>query len=102
MEIDIYLPKYSLAFEYQGEHHFAIPSFLRNEKIMEDIKKKDEEKIESCRKEQITLIIIPFWWKKNKNDLIATIHHFNPKIILPNKKNNSGNLITIDKNEGKE
>ena len=35
MEIDIYIPKYSIGFEYQGEHHFGIPHFLRNEKLIE-------------------------------------------------------------------
>ena len=45
MEIDIYLPNYSIGFEYQGEHHFGIPHFLRNEKIIELRKIKDKEKI---------------------------------------------------------
>ena len=35
MEIDIYIPKYLIGFEYQGEHHFGIPYFLRNEKHIE-------------------------------------------------------------------
>ena len=97
MEIDIYIPNYSIGFEYQGEYHFGIPHFLRNEKLIDLVKIKDEEKIKLCKKHGITLITIPFWWNKNKNDLISTINHYKPGILKINNNNNNNKNNIINK-----
>ena len=102
MEIDIYIPKYSIAFEYQGEHHFGIPNFLKDEKLIEITKIKDEKKIELCKKLGITLITIPFWWNKNKNDLISTINHYKPGILKINNNENDNNDNNSFKDKEKE
>eukprot|EP01124_Arcella_intermedia_P030929 TRINITY_DN6874_c0_g1_i9.p1 TRINITY_DN6874_c0_g1~~TRINITY_DN6874_c0_g1_i9.p1 ORF type:complete len:232 (-),score=75.82 TRINITY_DN6874_c0_g1_i9:30-725(-) len=71
MELDIWIPKYQLAIEYQGEQHyynfysaFGPTLSLYNER---DLKKKT-----SCTAKGITLITIPYWWDQQKESLTST------------------------------
>ena len=78
MELDIFLPKERLAFEYQGEHHYrdlySIGSGWNQ-------KERDEEKKTLCRGRQITLIEIPYWWDKQISSLAATIQKERPDLL---------------------
>ena len=71
MELDIYLPKEKIAFEYQGEGHYHDIYTLGNRWVQ---RQRDEEKRIACRDIGITLIEIPYWWNFEKSSLIATIH----------------------------
>lgn len=75
MELDIFIPQLSLAFEYQGEHHFhSTPRFGQEDEYQE----RDKEKLELCAKNGITLIRVPFWWDLSTASLMATIHRVRP------------------------
>ncbi len=71
MELDIFLPKEQLAFEYQGEHHFHDLYHLG---ILRQQKERDNEKKNACKEHEITLIAVPYWWSKDTSSLIATIY----------------------------
>ena len=90
----MFLPAYSLAFEYQGEQHFhynelfgsmnkqmyqpaEIPEERREERRGEERKaeekrgniilfrKLDNYKQSKCKELGITLIYIPYWWNRS-------------------------------------
>jgi hypothetical protein len=71
MELDIYLPSLNLAFEYQGEQHYFY-HFLYGSNFK--VQKRDENKVEICKKLGITLIHIPYWWDRNILSSKSTIH----------------------------
>jgi hypothetical protein len=80
MQLDVYLPRERLAFEYQGEQHYynIYPSGK-----LETQKEKDLEKRKSCQINGITLIEIPYWWDYQKSSLITTMYAYRPDLLLP-------------------
>ena len=61
MELDVFVPSLNLAFEYQGEQHFdENPLFGPSDAV----KRRDQQKMEACRQNNITLVEIPFWWNR--------------------------------------
>lgn len=78
MELDIFLCNLSLAFEYQGEHHFMSIERFGDAK---DFKARDEFKRQACLREGITLIEVPYWWDYSADSLRATIHQYRPDIF---------------------
>jgi len=78
MEIDLYIPAYSLAFEYHGEQHFQWSYKYGSE---EKQKLRDSEKREMCEKFGLTLIEIPFWWNQTTRSLMQTVHKHRPDLI---------------------
>src|SRR5690242_3774067 len=73
MELDVYLPKEKLAFEYQGQHHYN-DIYAMGQQWHQ--KQTDKEKRRACEAEGITLIEIPYWWNQDKGSLMATIHKY--------------------------
>jgi hypothetical protein len=71
MEFDIFVPKYSLAFEYQGEHHYS-PTYIFNSG-QQNFQERDLQKAQACKQFGISLITVPFWWDKKQSSLHATI-----------------------------
>jgi len=79
MELDIFFPFLSIAFEYQGEHHYKSNKILGESSVTQ---KRDREKKKICEEKGITLIEIPFWWDRKKDSLIATIQNYRPDLVL--------------------
>ena len=78
IEIDIFLPKENLAFEYQGQQHYYDIYSLGNLWFQ---KERDREKKRICENLGIILIEIPYWWNFERFSLMATIHHFASHLI---------------------
>jgi hypothetical protein len=82
MELDIFLPKEQLAFEYQGAHHYH-DIYALGSGWSQQI--RDKEKREKCKEKGITLIEIPYWWDNKLSSLISTIHRERSDLVSDHK-----------------
>jgi hypothetical protein len=73
----IFLPHLSLAFEYQGEHHFLSVDHFGSSEIRQ---RRDQSKRKFASQLGITLISIPFWWDRSSNSLVSTIQYYRPDL----------------------
>lgn len=81
VKFDIFVPKYSLAFEYQGEQHYMdIPK--AGFSALSQRQERDKEKEELCREHGITLITIPYWWDESLESIENSIREKHPSILL--------------------
>ena len=60
--LDIYIPKYNIAIEYQGKQHFMPLDFFGGEKAYQETIKRDELKFKLCQINNIHL----FYFSKEK------------------------------------
>jgi len=80
IEVDILIPSFELAIEYQGGQHYEEKRYFTE---FQQRKRKDAMKRKYFEKHNITLIEIPYWWNGEKDSLIATIHKHRPDIFEP-------------------
>ena len=80
MELDIWVPELSLAFEYQGEQHFRPITHWGGKGSFLQLIRRDNEKIIACDKAGITLIHINFDWDKTKKTLLEIMESQEIKI----------------------
>lgn len=72
LPFDFYLPDYNLCIEYQGQQHYKPFNFKHHNideitiKKFNELKYRDNLKIEYCFKNNIKLIIVPFYMKYNE------------------------------------
>lgn len=74
LRFDFYLPKYNLCIEYHGGQHYFPVDFgglgkICAKKDFYEIRKRDKIKEKYCTKNNINLLIIPYWEK----DMILNI-----------------------------
>jgi hypothetical protein len=79
LEFDIFIPSLNLAFEYHEQHHYIQAAYVN--KPLEEIKERDQLKLDLANHLGITLIIIPCWWDRTAESLIATIKKIRPDAI---------------------
>lgn len=60
MELDGFCKKLSIAFEYNGEHHYRSGHFSMTESALKKRKKDDQRKIKLCKEENIKLFIVKY------------------------------------------
>jgi hypothetical protein len=78
LELDIFLPKEQLGFEYQGENHYRD---IYSMGFLWQQRKRDQEKRDICKENGITLIEVPYWWDKQPSSLAATIRNQTERLI---------------------
>jgi len=81
MQLDIWVPDFNLALEYQGEqHYYDIPSRDGpggSSKVFE----RDQKKKVACLNHGITLLCVPFWWDRSVESLCSSLHTIRPDIF---------------------
>jgi len=77
MELDVYIPEVSLAFEYQGGQHYYWTNSYGNPKCRQ---RSDRRKIQLCEQFGITLIIVPYWWDMRTPNLLGEILRRRPDL----------------------
>jgi hypothetical protein len=71
LQLDIWIPRYNIAFEYQGRQHYLPDNhFIRT---FEEQVERDQRKKIACMDASIQLIGIPYWWDFDSNALFGTI-----------------------------
>lgn len=75
IQLDAFIPSLSLAFEYQGPHHFQRDIFFTH------LAQGDLAKKLLCEKHQISLIAVPHWWDKTTDSLGFLIHKIRPDLL---------------------
>jgi hypothetical protein len=78
LTVQIYIPRYNLAFEYQGEIHYKDISVYGSARKRQQ---SDKMKAEAAKNAGISLIAIPFWWDQELLSLISTIRLYRPGIF---------------------
>ena len=71
IQFDIFLLNRNIAIEYHGEQHFNDISAFGS---LENYKARDKEKEILCKKYNVQLIIIPYWWDNHLDSLRETLN----------------------------
>jgi hypothetical protein len=61
LRFDFWVPSFNLCIEYQGVQHYQKIDYFGGEKALLKSKERDRKKSEFCIKNNIKLIIIPYW-----------------------------------------
>lgn len=70
LPFDFYLPEYNACIEFQGKQHYEVVEHFGGEKDFKIRRKRDNIKVEYCRKNQIELLCIPYWDFDNIKQII--------------------------------
>jgi len=91
MQLDYYLPNLAMAFEFQGVQHYNETPIYGAVKLR---LKKDEEKEERCKEKGISLILVPFWWNRSREQLLKTLLDKRPDLESELQKFLKGAVMT--------
>jgi len=78
MLFDIFIPSLNIIFEYHGYQHYFDHCLFGDVKSK---KERDDERSEACNFHGITYVEVPYWWKRDKESIIAILHRFRPDIV---------------------
>jgi hypothetical protein len=71
LRFDFYLPLYGLCIEYHGKQHYYENEFFGGKDAFDEQVWHDRIKEDYCRKNNIPLLIIPYWEKDNIEEILA-------------------------------
>jgi hypothetical protein len=82
VELDIFVPSFKLAFEYQGQQHYQPTDGSMMQVTVPEVQQQlDKQKLWLCKSHGITLIAIPYWWDRTLASLAATVHMHRPDLV---------------------
>lgn len=82
VELDLWLPKYQIGIEYQGEQHYhSLDTAFGPNGMTNVYGERDQLKRALCIPQGITLISIPYWWDGSKESLSATLFQARPDVF---------------------
>lgn len=73
LKFDFYLPNYNLLIEYDGKQHFEPVKYFGGKDKLKDIKTKDNIKNDWCKNNNIKLLRIPYFDKKNIINILNNV-----------------------------
>jgi len=73
----------NLAFEYQGQQHYQDTAMFGQVLVY---KNRDQEKHQACKSTGITLLEVPYWWKRDKESVLEIIKKYRPDALLEHAK----------------
>jgi len=77
--LDIFVPSLNLAVEYHGHEHYQ-DHYMFGEYNLR--KERDNDRHQACKSVGITNINIPYWWKHDKESIVALLHRYRPDIVV--------------------
>jgi len=81
MQIDLWIPTYNLAIEYQGEHHFHEITGFGPSGTLALYENRDTLKKTLAAEKNIFFLAIPYWWDGQSSSLRATLHEKFPDLF---------------------
>lgn len=93
VQLDLYCPTLSLAFEYAGRGHFE--DFLSVSSVDQQ-RATDADKAAYCAQRGIQLIEIPYWWDGSVDYVKRAILSVRPDIALRSIQHHSGEHSEIE------
>jgi len=75
---DVFIPSMNMAFEYYGFQHFYYHVMFGDVKSR---KERDEERIRACQALGLTTVLVPYWWQRDKESIVAMLHKHRPDIV---------------------
>ena len=72
MQLDVFIPSRSLAFEYQGPQHYGDVAVNSRHVVFSTTRtyeQRDKEKRALCATNNIKLIEVPYWWNRTQESL---------------------------------
>jgi len=81
VQIDIWVPLFNLAIEYQGEHHFHEIRGFGPSGTLALYTSRDQLKTRLAADQNVNFITIPYWWDGEMSSLAATLHMHFPTIF---------------------
>jgi len=85
MIFDIYIPSLNIIVEYHGFQHYFDHYLFGGAKSHKD---RDKERSKSCTSHGISYIEVPYWWKRDKESIVAVLHSLRPDVISDNSMPN--------------
>lgn len=70
LPFDWYLPEHNICIEYDGEQHYIENPVWGGKEALLETKRRDEIKTKYCLENNLPLLRIPYWEKKNINTIL--------------------------------
>eukprot|EP00026_Physarum_polycephalum_P001966 Phypoly_transcript_01970.p1 GENE.Phypoly_transcript_01970~~Phypoly_transcript_01970.p1 ORF type:complete len:954 (+),score=99.16 Phypoly_transcript_01970:90-2951(+) len=94
LELDIWIPKLHLAFEFQDDYHY-ITAWYSHTSLVQIIK-TDNIKVEAVRARGDTLILVPCWWDGTVESLFSTVCFYRPDLALTGRIAKNATVIAMN------
>eukprot|EP00026_Physarum_polycephalum_P016188 Phypoly_transcript_17046.p1 GENE.Phypoly_transcript_17046~~Phypoly_transcript_17046.p1 ORF type:complete len:175 (+),score=13.61 Phypoly_transcript_17046:15-539(+) len=91
VELDIWLPKYELCFEFQDSYHYVATWY--SHKRLNEVRHKDDYKKNAVHTMGMSLVDVPCWWDGTLEKLVASIQFCRPDIFSSDP---SSELISLN------
>jgi len=79
MVFDICIPELNIIFEYHGYQHY-FDHYLFG--YAQRYKDRDKERTETCTAHGFSYIEVPYWWKRDKESILAVLHKIRPDVVV--------------------